>query len=233
MSDAPEVFRHDGFGRKLGPLPVWGWAIVLAGVAFVYVRFIHGSVTGSSAGSSAAAPAYPNVQTTGGYLPPVSGSGSMGSGSGPVGFTDNTSWENAAIQQASTFGSDPISLQQALDAYMKGSSATITPTQGGLINKVIESLGAPPISSGNGTPVVQTPAARTFKEFVQDSSAGTIGAEFSDGSISPYNNWNVFAAARQTPGMGSSPVVAIGHDAFTGAKQLPINYQPGWEKVSA
>lgn len=146
MSDHPEVFHPDGFGRKFGPLPIWGWALILAGGVFVWVRFF--SAPSGSAGSSAASSALPNIMTTGGYLPAATSGPAPQS---PAGFTDNQSWENAALQQASAFGASPVALQGALDNYLGG--GTLDPSQQTWIDKVIQTLGAAPTGT-NGTPTL-------------------------------------------------------------------------------
>lgn len=151
MSDAPEIVRHDGFGRKLGPLPIWGWALILAAVAFVWVRFFSGKGSTSTASSSAAG-ALPNVMTTGGYLPISASSTSSGTAS-PGSYTDNQSWENAAMQQASAYGSTPVALQQALSNFLQG--GTLTQEQDSVVNKVIQAIGAPPTGT-NGVSNVQS-----------------------------------------------------------------------------
>lgn len=231
MSDETGVFREDGFGRKLGPLPIWGWAIVLAAVVFIYVRFIggRGSAGASSAGGSASA-AYPNVMTTGGYLPAGQGSGSQPVGMPPAMFTDNTAWENAAIQSASQFGSDPLSLQQAIDQYFKGSAGQITSNQKSLLNRVIEAIGAPPIGSANGgTPAVSdpnvTPPSRgNLISFIR-SPNGSIAALFDNGTISEYNSMAQFNKAHDAS--GGLGLVGVSATQYAQYHKAVSNYVPG------
>lgn len=189
--DTPEIVHPDGFGRKVGPLPIWGWAIVLAGAVFVWFRFFGGSSSSSGASSSAASSALPNIMTTGGYLPTATATG----GTTAPGFTDNQSWENAALQQASQFGTTPVQLQGALDSYLAGGTYSVQ--QGGWINKVIEALGAAPTGTlGTPTPAgaTSTPApsklvaaglfAPTFNgNYVRDQHTGLIAEVESDGSL--------------------------------------------------
>lgn len=224
MEDHAEVFRHDGFGRKLGPLPIWGWAIVLAAGVFVYVKFFAGS--GSSAGSPATSvtgQALPNIMTTGGYLPASSGSAPAITAGGSA-YTDNQSWENAALQSASAYGSTPVSLQQALDAYLNGSTKPLTSSQQSVIDRVIQSLGAPPLGT-QGTPVTAS-GAPSLVGFIHDPS-GTISALFSNNTVSQYTNLQTFQTAQKAAG-AAVPVSNVTAQQIAGYSKVANNYQPGW-----
>lgn len=232
MSDTPEVFHSDGFGRKFGPLPIWGWALVLVAGVFVYTRFFHSSAASSSGGSTAAT-GVPNVMTTGGYLPASQGSGSVTLGATPSMYTDNTSWENAAVQGASSYGSDPLSVQRALDQYMNGSAGTITTAQESLINRIISAIGAPPIPSTNGgTPSVSSGTPRSLVGFVHDPS-GTISALFSDNSVSSYSSYGAFETAAKSAGVSPSSYTQVTANQMSGYTKLANNYQPGWSAPNA
>lgn len=146
MSDSGEAFRPDGFGRKLGPLPLWGWALIGVGLVYLYYRF-YGSGSGIvgapvTAQTSNATPAVPG------------GSTSTGNGNGAPSFLDNQSWQNAAIQEASQFGATPLQTQQATDVYLNGGA--LTESQAGLINRVLGGLGAAPLGT-LGTPSIIPP----------------------------------------------------------------------------
>lgn len=207
MSDAPEIVRHDGLGRKLGPLPIWGWALVLAAVAFIWVRFMGKGSSSSSTGSSSSQ-ALPNVMTTGGYLPPTSGSGSTGSGSAGA-FTDNQSWENAAMQQASAYGSTPVDIQGALSNFLNGDP--LSSDQSSIVNKVVQALGAPPTGT-NGVSTV-TPAQTIWQQEASSLLDMAFGGNFTnqdsqlvDKNSSKQTAINTWANALQG---GVDPAVAL------------------------
>lgn len=233
MSDTPEVFHPDGFGRKFGPLPIWGWALVLVAGVFVYTRFFHSSASSSSTASTAAT-GVPNVMTTGGYLPASSGSGSVSVGATPSLYTDNTSWENAAVQGASSYGSDPLSVQRALDQYLKGSAGSLTTSQESLVNRIVSAIGAAPIGTADGgTPsTAGTSAPRSLVGFVHDPS-GTISALFSDNSVSEYSSYDTFATAAKSAGVSPSAYTQVTAQQMSGYTKLANNYQPGWSAPNA
>lgn len=52
-------------GRKVGPLPVWAWAVLLAGVAYYFYRRNAGSSGSTSASQSAAQPVTDTTTGTG------------------------------------------------------------------------------------------------------------------------------------------------------------------------
>lgn len=121
--------------KKVGPLPLWGWAVGLGAVlvAYMYVR------QSQSASSGAATP----IPTTGGVVD-TTGS-SMGGSSGDP-FTSNGAtnqqWENAAIMSASKWGLSPTGVQSALDKYLNG--YTLNSAEQNAVNKVIGTFGAAP-----------------------------------------------------------------------------------------
>lgn len=155
-SSGGHVFHPEGFGRKLGPFPIWGWAILLAAAVYIWFRFFNGG--GGSTASGAPASGLDNTDLS--ALGINSASPGIGSGSGTsptaASFLDNSAWQNAAIGEASQFGGTPLDVEQATDTYLNG--GTLNQTQAGIINKILGALGAAPLGT-LGTPSVQPPAS--------------------------------------------------------------------------
>lgn len=163
MADVPHVpphsapghhaFNPDGFGRKLGPFPIWGWAILLAAAVFIYVKFFGGAGGGSTAASGTD---LSGLGSNAGSLSP--GTGSSTDNNPSTSYLDNSAWENAAIGEASQFGATPLDVQQAVENYLNG--GTLSQTQGSLINRILGSLGAAPLGT-QGTPTITPPPSQT------------------------------------------------------------------------
>lgn len=148
MSDNAGAFRSDGFGRKLGPLPLWGWALILVAGVYIYYHFFSGS-------GNVATPAVGGATTGNTQTSSPMGMPSFGAPAAPS-FSDNQSWQNAAISEASQFNASPLDVQNATTDYLGGSN--LTPSQGALINRILGGLGAAPLGTSGVSAVVSPPA---------------------------------------------------------------------------
>lgn len=166
MTDAHVGAVHHGLagaGKKLGPLPVWGWGALLglAVVGYMYYK-------NKSTSSAVAAPATNDAgATTGGSVTPdltANNLGTVGDYTGQVtttptagSVTDNTTWEVQAVAWMVTQGKNPLSVQQALDAYLNGT--TLSWTQQQLVTAVVSKYGLPPQGVSSDSPLAPAPVA--------------------------------------------------------------------------
>jgi hypothetical protein len=182
MADADAVATGgkkagDFLTQKVGPLPLWTWAI--AGAA-IYLWFRNQQ----QASASASASAVPNQQTDPagniGTIDPATGyvygtpedlaalaANNAGSGGGSAGATstsggqayaDNNSWGIAAVNYLVGLGIDATTANQAIALYL--SSQPLTTAQQGDVNLAIQALGPPPQLPGpttNNPPPVTNP----------------------------------------------------------------------------
>lgn len=140
-------------GKKLGPLPMWGWGALLGLVVVGYLYF-----KGRSGSNSAPV----NPSATGAVLPDLTANdlGSSGNLAGsdstqsPPTMTTNAAWEATAVAWAVTQGLNPLTVQTAIEDYLDGVSLSFE--QGQIISKVLAQFGEPP-QGVNSPPVVGAP----------------------------------------------------------------------------
>ena len=125
----------EGLQKKLGPLPVWAWAVVVVGAYLVY-RYIHshqgqaaaaGASTGSvSTGQASSGLAYD--PSTGAIYDPNSGTiyGTMPQSSGNNGTGSVSDWLTSAVNALQSLGYTPDQYQPALQDYLAGNPLTQT-----------------------------------------------------------------------------------------------------------
>lgn len=150
-SSSPELFRHDGLGRKLGPFPIWGWAVIIVAVIFIGYRLING---GSLFGSSTAAT---QVAATG----TGTDAGTVLTPGSPVTSSDttistNAQWLNSALNEIG----DTVQNQQALQQYLNGGNISQSNADN-IINKALGALGAPPQGTATPVNIIPTPTPST------------------------------------------------------------------------
>lgn len=152
MSDeSASTFRPDGFGRKLGPLPIWGWALILAAAVYIFYRFYKGS----SAANSTAAGTGANALSGGLSSSPYTNDTSGGNNQTPAIYS-NDAYIQTAIGEASTFGSTGLNVQHALTKYFNGQN--LTPEEGSLVNRILSALGGPPSAPAGDSQIVSPSA---------------------------------------------------------------------------
>lgn len=176
MADADTSF--DFLKTKVGPLPLVVWM----GAGLVIFLYLQKKQTTTAAPSTSAGGA------TSGQIDPATGyaygtsedqlalaniasgtSGQSGSSSSSSGTTTantyatNQAWSEAALNYLVAQGNDPTVATQAIQQYL--ASQTLTVQQQGMVNLVIQALGAPPqlpgASATNPTPVGGTTGGTT------------------------------------------------------------------------
>lgn len=170
MADAPAPAAHgkDALAfltRKIGPAPVWVYAVVIVGAYYWYTRY----GPGKSSGSGTSVPVGQQTDPAGnvGVIDPLTGyvqgsaedtaslqaqneiaagTGQDNSGtttsSSTGGYATNDQWATAAENYLIGLGIDPTVATQAIGNYL-GSLANTTALQAD-VNTAIEGLGPPP-----------------------------------------------------------------------------------------
>ena len=149
MSEVVHDTAHgvgNAFTRKLGPLPTWAWALVIAGA--VYGWYAWKKVSGaSSVALGASTPA-----TAGTVLDPL-GSGAVSNGSGYSGSvttypqgtpaaTTNAQWARNVADQLIALGDNPSLVSTTLADYVGGQAL---PNGGSsIIDQALTKFGSPP-----------------------------------------------------------------------------------------
>lgn len=165
--------------RKVGPFPVWVYALAFAGIWYYLERKKSAAATSTTSSSDTTAGATIGTDPAGntgeidpatGYvygtpedtaaLQQQSGSSSSSSGSSTT-YQDNDAWADAAINYLVALGEDPTVANGAIEAYL--ASQTLTTAQQAMVNQAIQALGAPPQppSPSSTTTVVSPPGGAT------------------------------------------------------------------------
>lgn len=168
MAEGSDVFSGEMWTRKIGPLPMWAWAGAVGGGLgyFMYTRRNSGTAAkdASVAGSSDT-----GFGTT---SPGVGGQSATPAGGGtttvPVTTTplDNHAWSVKAQSILIAMGFDPVTVANALQAYLGGYD--LTAQQQAIVSEAIRGAGPTPepVSPAlnpapTPTPIVQPPPTPT------------------------------------------------------------------------
>lgn len=141
-------------GKKYGPLPLWGWLIIVTGTVYAVRRFQASKTRADNEANAEAATVGDSSTGTGTLVTPrsaaqsVYGGGGLNSAtSGTVPSTDagtNQQWLQRAVTLVSAQGTwDPYRVSTALQRYINGLLVT-DPTDRAIVSQAITSTGAPP-----------------------------------------------------------------------------------------
>jgi hypothetical protein len=144
----PPAKSGSGLGKKLGPLPIWGWAIVIIVGYFLY-KFLKDRSAASSATGLAAA-------GTGAAVNEAGDSGGGNNVSTPTSDETVTDWIDAAQTALGNLGYDSGSVNQAFQDYLAGnplssSEVAIIDSATKLVGGAPADLGTPQVASTGGT----------------------------------------------------------------------------------
>ena len=173
-----------GFGRKLGPLPIWAWAVaVVALVAVIYFVFRRSagapSATMTGTGVSGAA-----SQTAAGVLSTLYGTGSKTGYQSA--YSNQSAWESAAIAEIPGSTSyTPLQVQDALNSYTSNGLSGLTTSQQGIINQIISALGPNPESVPGNVPGANLGNPTGFFQYV---GSNQIQGQYANGVVSPLSS---------------------------------------------
>lgn len=140
-----QVAEHAGsaVSKKLGPLPVWAYALIIAGVAWGFYYWRSHSVSGGNAVVNSAVPPVDAASVAGasGVLPSTY-SGIVQTTPGTPSLSTNAQWAKYAADQLNALGYAPDAVANALSGYVNGTSLD---AQGqSLINIALQKFGTPP-----------------------------------------------------------------------------------------
>ena len=136
--------------KAVGGLTVGTILLIVAG-GYIVLRFYknRGASSSSSATQQAAAAAAAQQaaqdQLYGAPSPGSAGPSSSGTGAGGgASYTDNVSWQSAAVNYLVARGYDSVLANQAIGDYLAGN--TLTTQEHALVNLAIAAIGAPPVA---------------------------------------------------------------------------------------
>lgn len=143
------------FGAKIGPLPVWGWAVGVVGAYYVF-HYMHGS--SSPATTTVAVPSNLSLPGSGATVASSSGGpvGPVASVSGP---TTNQQWSTLAANYLIAQGDSPTTVESALADYLAGN--TLDSAEQAIVDQALKVFGSPPdgvigATTGGGTSTTPT-----------------------------------------------------------------------------
>jgi hypothetical protein len=148
--NAPESKGLPDFSKKVGPLPTWGWAVIVVAAYLAYRHYAVSKANAAAAAATADATAItdPTALVDGNSL---GGSGSGGYAPGSVtdmntglsGTPTNQSWGLSAIQQLIAGGANGADATTAIVDYLSGTP--LTTAQQTIVGTALGSYGPPPI----------------------------------------------------------------------------------------
>lgn len=141
MSEAPENVIPKGVGKKVGPLPLWGYAAIVV-VAAYGVYWWRNKV-------GTASPVTPITEvgsgmSSAGQMPGTNTyTGSVNQAEkAPPASTTNAQWARNTTDSLIASGSNPADVTTAIANYLTGKP--LTPTQQSIINIALQKYGSPP-----------------------------------------------------------------------------------------
>lgn len=146
--------------RKLGPLPVWAWGVLLGLAILIGVYYYNNQRKSENAGNT--------VVSTDDVLGTLAGEPAEQVAVAPeTTFETNTSWRAKAVMFLIGRAISPLTAQRALDKYLQGEP--LTAEEGAIVNTAITNFGLPPdgvfgipsISGGSSGGAPSQPPSRT------------------------------------------------------------------------
>lgn len=213
-------------GEKVGPFPVWGWGVMLGGVAVVYMWMNRGGSadTGTdptATGDDSMLTAQDVMDANDAALWTGNDANSAGAATGDdtdvTGDADvetRVTWLAKAVAWEAGNGNAPIPVQNALAAYLSGKP--ITQAQKAIVNEVVAHFGLPPNTSTSAHTTVTNPptphggkAAKPKHKFYTADGNDTITSVVRQfwGSASTAN----VAQFRRFNGMTKASHIVAGH----------------------
>lgn len=189
MSDVSGTFT-----RKLGPLPVWGYAAIIVGVAVVFWYWRKHSATQLNPTTVSTVPPTGAADTPGFNQTQTPYSGVVSTF--PMGTpspTTNAQWTKQTADQLTALGYSPDSVNNALSAYVNGQPLDAAGQS--LINVALQKFGNAP----QGVLPVQPTDIHSFTKFVAYQGDPT--------------KYGITATGQQV-GLTYAQDTALGHPAF-------------------
>ena len=128
--------------RRLGPLPVWTWALVVTSAVLIwfYWRQRRDGLAVAPVPSPEDVPADAGVD---GLLEDIQSDGSTGPNARPISFSSNEAWARYVVDQLTIRGEDPTLVSNAISKILYGE--TVTAQEAAIYNNAVRLYGAPPL----------------------------------------------------------------------------------------
>lgn len=204
-----EAKAKTGIGKKVGPLPVWGYGAVGVG-AFLVFRLLRSR---KSSGTTIATPLSGGIGIPGGQA--------AGNVSGLPVFSSFSSWEQAAISAMAGGQLDPATALNGLTSWINGQCVTQNQYAG--ISSIIETVGLPPGFSSVPTLSVCAPPGATSGGGAGNGNPGTSASAPSTTSAS---------APSTTANPGGPPNLSQSLIAAMTANGEQLVGSPAWDSVA-
>lgn len=153
MSDFAGTVEHSA-GRKLGPLPVWGWGLVL-GLVLVFVIWHRSrSTSGTNAPGSINTGVDPNAFDNAALYSGNNANASnatAATASTEAGLRSNAAWLRAGVQYETGKGRNSLNVLRALRRFLAGSP--LSQAQSDIVSDVLKNVGVPPKEPKTVSPV--------------------------------------------------------------------------------
>lgn len=174
MNEDPITPAVSGMTKKLGPLPVYAYAVIIVGVSYgVYMWKRRtgaavspvATVTDIGSGISSAGP-MPGTNDYSGSVTPAA--------KAPAASVTNAQWAKNTADGMIANGSNPSDVNNALAAYLTGSP--LSSVQQSIVNTALRTYGNPPEG------VTQVNGPGTYTGYMRDDSTGAVFGIGADGS---------------------------------------------------
>ena len=219
------------FTKKLGPLPVWGYAAIIIGVAVVFYFWRGHSATQVNPTSASTVPPTSAGDISGSNQPQVPYAGAISTfPMGTAAPTTNAQWAKSVADSLIANGSAPDLVNNALSAYVNGQS--LDSSQKSLIDVALKQYGNAPQGV---LPIVSTPApAYTGTRYtVQQGDTldsivkayyGNTNPNITERLIADSNSgitWD--EASKSFKGVTPGTVITLGTNGITGVQANTLN----------
>lgn len=145
MSDGEGMpHMHGGaFSKKVGPLPVWAWGLIVGALIVAYMWYRNRSSASNGVASTLAGTTDP-YGNAGLYTgnDANAANANLATASTSKAIRTNAAWVRQAIQYMTGKGRNPLAVQRALTAYLAG--RTLTEKQDKIVSEVLTHVGTPP-----------------------------------------------------------------------------------------
>jgi hypothetical protein len=169
------VSVSDTLGEKAGPLPVWGWGVILGALSLGFMWWTNHNASVPVAGD----PTFPTQRTVGGGefpdplgpgvpLSPSNGDPNTGT---PSPYESNLMYTAKVTQGLVAKGKSPLTVATTLQTWLYGSATFAAGSDGAaIVEQAIRDYGYPPEGTTNPLtigPKVVTPPPTTVKKYVR------------------------------------------------------------------
>lgn len=201
----PAKTKGSGVTKKLGPLPIWGWALMIV-LAYLLYRYLKNRNSSASATGS--------LSGAGGTAVNGAGSGGSNNVSTPTGSSQSVEdWINAAQNALENLGYSQSSVDQAFQDYLAGN--TLTPQEAAIISSATNLVGAAP--AGLGIPNTGSGGSTGTTTPPPSGGGGTGSAPPTQAVTSIAQDFLPFITTIRNTGDNAAPQGYLFYNPVTGA----------------